>query len=224
MTRSWLFIPVKPVFAILTLSVLVFVFLNPGSASGCMILYILAMFLLLNQEHPGSTAAILAYDALPIKMPRTGGEGKSVVVVGGGISGLTAAKYLIQAGYDVTLLERREIVGGNNDPYLENGEHHATTVIITLPAQQPHYLQLCREYGIEQTPHEFEELKGSIVFENRELNTKMGSGIGGFLKFIYREATLKELGEANWKARLAAMEEVAWRKNHNLTIYFFTLR
>ena len=34
------------------------------------------------------------------------------------------------------------------------------------------------------------------------------------LKFCYRcgevmtEATLKELGEANWKARLAAMEEV----------------
>ena len=34
------------------------------------------------------------------------------------------------------------------------------------------------------------------------------------------EATLKELGEANWKARLAAMEEVAWRKNHNLMIHF----
>ena len=34
------------------------------------------------------------------------------------------------------------------------------------------------------------------------------------------EATLKELGEANWKARLAAMEEVAWRENHNLIIYF----
>ena len=126
-------------------------------------------------------------------MPTSGGEGKSVVVVGGGISGLSAAKYLIQAGCNVTLLEQREIVGGNNDPYIENGEHHATTVIITLPAQQPHYLRLCRELGIEQTPHDFEDLKGSIVFEDRELNTKMGSGIGGFLKFICREATLKEL-------------------------------
>jgi predicted NAD/FAD-binding protein len=149
--------------------------------------------ILIRYEHPKSTARIMAEDALPIDMPRTGGEGKSVVVVGGGISGLSAAKYLIQAGCNVTLLEQREIVGGNNEPHLENGEHHATTVIITLPAQQPHYLHLCREYGIEQTPHEFENLKGSIVFENRELNTKMGSGIGGFLKFIYREATLKEL-------------------------------
>ena len=150
-------------------------------------------FWIFNYEHPKSTARIFAEDARSIDMPENGGEGKSVIVVGGGISGLSAAKYLIRAGCNVTLLEQREIVGGNNDPYLENGEHHSTTVIITLPAQQPHYLHLCREYGIEQTPHEFEDLKGSIVFEDRELNTKMGSGIGGFLKFIYREATLKEL-------------------------------
>ena len=155
-------------------------------------MYTLAL-LVANYEHPKSTARIYAEDALEIDMPTTGGEGKSVVVVGGGISGLSAAKYLIQAGCDVTLLEQREIVGGNNEPYMENGEHLSTTVIITLPAQQPHYLQLCREYGLEQTPHEFEDQKGSIVFEGRELNTKMGSGVSGFLRFIYREATLKEL-------------------------------
>ena len=153
----------------------------------------LVIVLLFKQVHPRSTCSLFAEDAVLFDMPTSGGEGKSVVVVGGGISGLSAAKFLIQSGCNVTLLEQREIVGGNNDPYIENGEHHATTVIITLPAQQPHYLRLCRELGIEQTPHEFEDLKGSIVFEDRELNTKMGSGIGGFLKFIYREATLKEL-------------------------------
>ena len=156
------------------------------------ILYLMVLFIF-KFEHPKSTARIYRDDAKPIKMPTTGGEGKSVVVVGGGISGLSAAKYLIQAGCNVTLLEQRDIVGGNNDPYLENGEHLSTTVIITLPAQQPHYLQLCRDYGLEQTPHEFEDQKGSIVFGDREFNTKMGSGIGGFLKFIYREASLKEL-------------------------------
>ena len=156
------------------------------------ILYLMVLFIF-KFEHPKSTARIYREDAKPIDMPTTGGEGKSVVVVGGGISGLSAAKYLIEAGCDVTLLEQREIVGGNNDPYLENGEHLSTTVIITLPAQQPHYLQLCREYGLEQTPHEFEDQKGSIVFGDREFNTKMGSGIGGFLKFIYREASFREL-------------------------------
>ena len=144
----------------------------------------IVIFLLLKQVHPNSTASAHAEDAVLFDMPTSGGEGKSVVVIGGGISGLSAAKYLVQAGCNVTLLEQRDIVGGNNDPYLENGEHHATTVIITLPAQQPHYLHLCRDFGLEQTPHEFENLKGSIVFEDRELNTKMGSGIGGFLKFI----------------------------------------
>ena len=193
MPRSSRFIPVRSAFGIATLTYLASVFLLSGSLLIWTGLYILILYLLIKQEHPVSTASILAYDALPIDMPRTGGEGKSVVVVGGGISGLTAAKYLIQAGCDVTLVEQREIVGGNNDPYLENGEHHASTVIITLPAQQPHYLHLCREYGITQTPHDFEDLKGSIVFEDRELNTKMGSGIGAFVKFIYREATLKEL-------------------------------
>ena len=87
-----------------------------------LIVYLLAL-LVANYEHPKSTARIYAEDALEIDMPTTGGEGKSVVVVGGGISGLSAAKYLIQAGCDVTLLEQREIVGGNNEPYMENGEH-----------------------------------------------------------------------------------------------------
>ena len=156
------------------------------------ILYLIVLYIF-KFEQSKSTARIYREDARPIDMPTAGGEGKSVVVVGGGISGLSVAKYLIQAGCDVTLLEQRDIVGGNNDPYLDNSEHLSTTVIITLPAQQPHYLQLCREYGLEQTPHEFEDQKGSIVFGDRELNTKMGSGIGGFLKFIYREASLKEL-------------------------------
>jgi len=135
----------------------------------------------------------MATDALPVNMPSHGGEGKSVVVIGGGISGLTAAKYLLQAGCNVTLLEQRNIVGGNNDPYLEGGRHYSTTVIITLPAQQPHYLNLCRELEIEQTPHQFSELEGSIVFENKEWNTKMGAGLWPFLKLLFKSASLREI-------------------------------
>ena len=153
-------LPISPLRIGWTIALVAMVFILISKFGILGLLLILIALFLIRYEHPKSTSRIMAEDALPINMPRAGGEGKSVVVVGGGISGLSAAKYLLQAGCDVTLLERREIVGGNNDPYLDNGEHHATTVIITLPAQQPHYLHLCREYGIEQTPHEFEHLKG----------------------------------------------------------------
>ena len=36
----------------------------------------------------------------------------NVIVIGGGIAGLTVAHELINLGYDITLLERNDIVGG----------------------------------------------------------------------------------------------------------------
>lgn len=158
------------------------------------ILFLTIVFIwLITKEHPESTSKFLKEDANLLKMPSYGGEGKSVVIIGGGISGLSSAKYLIDAGFNVTLLEKENRVGGNNDPYIKDGNHYATTVIITLPAQQPHYLELCREYGIQQTPHKFNELEGAIIMEDRILITRMGSGILAFLKLIYKQCTLKEI-------------------------------
>jgi len=37
---------------------------------------------------------------------------KKIIIIGGGISGLTTAHELVEQGYDVTILERNEIVGG----------------------------------------------------------------------------------------------------------------
>ena len=125
----------------------------------------------------------MEYDSMEIDIPKTGLEGKSIVVVGGGISGLSASKYLLEAGAKVTLLEQRHIVGGNNDPYLEKGKHYATTVIVTYPSQQPHYLNLCREFGISQTPHDFSNLEGEIILQDRNLKIKMGAGFWTFLKY-----------------------------------------
>lgn len=46
---------------------------------------------------------------------------KQAVIAGAGISGLTAARMLAQAGYQVTILEKRNHIGGNVYDYLEDG-------------------------------------------------------------------------------------------------------
>jgi len=135
----------------------------------------------------------MAEDAAPLEMPNSGGAGKTVIVIGGGISGLSTAKYLLQAGYKVKLIEKKPIVGGNNDPYLENGNHNATTVIVTFPVQQPHYLNMCREYNIEQTPHQFDKLPGAIILEDKILRVAMGTGFRPFMKTITKQTTWREL-------------------------------
>ena len=70
------------------------------------ILYLTIVFIwLITKEHPESTSRFLKEDANLLKMPSYGGEGKSVVIIGGCISGLSSAKYLIDAGFNVSLLE-----------------------------------------------------------------------------------------------------------------------
>lgn len=63
---------------------------------------------MLFREHPKSTSSEMAEDAKPLEMPKEGGAGKTVIVVGGGISGLSTSKYLLQAGYKVKLIEQRQ--------------------------------------------------------------------------------------------------------------------
>ena len=40
------------------------------------------------------------------------GEKKKVVIVGGGLSGLACAKYLVDAGHEPIVLEGRDVLGG----------------------------------------------------------------------------------------------------------------
>ncbi|HET9336366.1 MAG TPA: FAD-dependent oxidoreductase [Sphingomicrobium sp.] len=71
----------------------------------------------------GTSAVFLGMEALGLaystpahaenfELPKGDGRGKSVVILGAGIAGLVAAYELNQAGYQVTVLEARDRVGG----------------------------------------------------------------------------------------------------------------
>jgi monoamine oxidase len=50
--------------------------------------------------------------AAPFELPRGGGRGRKVVILGAGIAGLVSAYELKRAGWDVTVLEARNRIGG----------------------------------------------------------------------------------------------------------------
>ncbi|HEX8229350.1 MAG TPA: oleate hydratase, partial [Chloroflexia bacterium] len=57
-------------------------------------------------------------------------RGKKVIVVGAGLAGLSAARYLAEHGFQVTILEKREVAGGKvsswqdaDGDWLESGLH-----------------------------------------------------------------------------------------------------
>ena len=140
-------------------------------------LYFMVVKWLVNQEHPQSAAATMAFDSHLIEVPTIGGEGKSAVVVGGGISGLSTAQYLLRSGFSkVVVLEGRDHTGGNNEPYLDpsNNDEHATTCVFTSPSQQPHYAELCRQLSVEQTSHELLTVEGHIILGGKSIPLKMG--------------------------------------------------
>ena len=69
----------------------------------------------------------------PLKLPENIGNGKSVVIFGAGVGGLTAAFELSRIGYDCTILEAQNRVGGRNhtvrtgDVITEQSEEHGVT-------------------------------------------------------------------------------------------------
>ncbi|WP_271438262.1 FAD-dependent oxidoreductase [Pontixanthobacter luteolus] len=63
-------------------------------------------------------------NAKPAKAKAKAAKGKSVAVVGGGIAGLTSAIKLLKAGFEVTIFEQNERLGGNTSSELVAGVEH----------------------------------------------------------------------------------------------------
>ncbi|CAN5383268.1 FAD-dependent oxidoreductase [soil metagenome] len=104
-------------------------------------------------------------NAQPLKLQPGSGKGVKIVILGAGIAGLASADELLKAGYDVTILEARDRVGGHNwtvrngdkvewtDGSVQTASYDADQYFNTGPARLPSHHQAvlgyCRELGIE---------------------------------------------------------------------------
>ena len=101
----------------------------------------------------------------PPSLPPESGKGVKIVILGAGIAGLTAGYELRKAGYDITILEARDRVGGRNWTIRRGTRvklNHVTEQRCTFddglyfnagPARIPSHHQAvlgyCREFGVE---------------------------------------------------------------------------
>jgi phytoene dehydrogenase-like protein len=58
---------------------------------------------------------------LNVKMEKSDGKTNEIVIIGGGLAGLTAAVYLSQKGKNVTIIEKSSEIGGRARTTVKDG-------------------------------------------------------------------------------------------------------
>src|ERR1044072_1593371 len=109
--------------------------------------------------------------AASLALPKESGRGKSVVILGAGVSGLTAAYELDRAGYDCVILEAQRRAGGRSltlrggDTFQELNQPAQTVAFDEAlylnpgPGLTPHHhvnvIDYCRRFGVALQPYIF---------------------------------------------------------------------
>ena len=124
-----------------------------------------------------------AAHASAIDLPRGSGQGKSVVILGAGVSGMTAAYELSKAGYRCTVLEAAGRAGGRNLTVrggdlvretdsrqwvdFDRQDHlYANLGPARIPYHHRTILGYCKEFGVELEV--FTNDNRAALFHNRE--------------------------------------------------------
>lgn len=136
----------------------------------------------------------------------------SVVILGAGLSGLAAGKMLKENGYDVTILEARERIGGRVFSHTFNSDNvtdEKDNIVIELGAEwigksHERLLTLCKELNIELINNQFDD---RLIYDNKyfkpdewdfspEWKVKFEKIISDYGN--YTEADKKKLDKTDW--------------------------
>ena len=77
------------------------------------------------------------------------GSPKRVVVVGGGLAGLSCAKYLVDAGHHPIVLERANVLGGKVSAWKDKDGDWVETGLHIFFGAYPNMMNLFKELNIE---------------------------------------------------------------------------
>jgi len=80
---------------------------------------------------------------------RTMEKGKKVAIIGGGLSGLAAAKYLADAGHEPTVYEARNVLGGKVSAWQDKDGDWIETGLHIFFGAYPNMMNLFKELDIE---------------------------------------------------------------------------
>lgn len=103
---------------------------------------------------------------------------KGCVVIGAGISGLTAAYKLANAGYKITILEKHEYCGGRSYPFIKNG-FKADAGAQLIGEDYHHTLKLLNDVGLKKDLVKLNEPTAAL-YSRKELYLL---NFGGMIKY-----------------------------------------
>eukprot|EP00793_Prasinoderma_coloniale_P006228 PRCOL_00001058-RA len=125
------------------------------------------------------TANFAEAAALSAELARARGEGKTVAVIGGGLAGLSTAKYLSDAGFRPTVLESRGLLGGKVAAWKDADGDTIETGLHIFFGAYPNMMNLFEELDIEDR---LQWKEHALIFAKRGLDRA-----GEFTSFDFPE-------------------------------------